>query len=73
MASPRQSGEPLGDWLARVGHGRRISELTGSSPDDDVADPIGGPRSAYERLAGELDDLLDRFVGLTFADAMSRR
>ena len=70
---PRQSGEPLSDWLARVGQGRRISELTGSSPDDDVADPIGGPRSAYERLAGELDDLLDRFIGLTFAEAMSRR
>ncbi len=70
---PRQPGEALADWLARVGQGRRVSELTGSSPDDDVADPIGRPRSAYERLAAELDDLLDRFVALTFAEAMSRR
>jgi len=70
---PRQPGEALADWLARAGQGRRVSELTGSSPADDVADPIGGPRSAYERLAAELDDLLDRFVRLTFAEAMSRR
>ena len=70
---PRQPGESLADWLARVGQGRRISELTGSSPADDVADPYGGPRMAYDRLAAELDDLLDRFVALTFAEAMSRR
>ena len=29
---------------------------------DDVADPIGLPRSAYERMVAELDDLLDRLV-----------
>jgi protein-tyrosine-phosphatase len=70
---PRRPTEPLADWLARAGQGRRISELTGSSPADDVTDPYGGPRSAYERLATELDDLLDRLVALTFAEALTRR
>jgi protein-tyrosine phosphatase len=73
LAGPRQAGESLRDWLARVGQGRKVADLTGSSPADDVADPIGGPRSAYERMATELDDLLDRFVALTFAESMSRR
>ncbi len=70
---PRQAGETLGEWLARVGQGRRISDLTGSSSADDIADPIGGPRSAYERLAAELDDLLDRLVADAFAGALSPR
>lgn len=69
----RRSDEPLADWLARAGQGRRIAELTGSSPADDVADPIGGPRSAYDRMATELDDLIDRLVRLVFAPAMAPR
>jgi protein-tyrosine phosphatase len=70
---PRQAGESLADWLARVSYGRRINDLMGASPADDVADPYGGPRSAYERLLVELDDLLDRLVDLAFARALSSR
>ena len=70
---PRGAHESLPDWLARVGQGRRISELTGSSPDDDVADPYGGPRTAYERMATELDGLIDRLVTVAFAGALTRR
>jgi len=70
---PRRPGEAPGDWLARAGQGRRIADLTGSSPSDDVADPYGGPRAAYERMAAELDDLLDRLVTLMFAGAMAPR
>ncbi|HEV3498610.1 MAG TPA: hypothetical protein VHA34_19900 [Actinomycetes bacterium] len=72
-AGPRAGGESLQDWLARVGHGRRVADLMGSSSLDDIADPIGGPRSAYERLAAELDDLLDRLVKVAFAEAMAPR
>jgi protein-tyrosine phosphatase len=70
---PRGAHEPLADWLARVAYGRRISELTGSSPDDDVADPYGGPRTAYERMATELDGLIDRLVAVAFAGALTPR
>ena len=70
---PRRAEESLADWLERVGEGRRIADLTGSSPADDVADPIGGPRSAYERMAAELDDLVDRLVAVAFAGALTPR
>lgn len=70
---PRRVGETMPDWLARVGQDRRVADLTGSSPDDDVEDPIGGPRLAYERLALELDNLIDRLVAVAFAGALTRR
>jgi protein-tyrosine-phosphatase len=72
-AGPRRPGEALDAWLRRVAEGRRISELTGSSPLDDVEDPIGGPRSAYERMAVELDGLVDRLVAVAFAGALTPR
>jgi len=70
---PRQAGEPLADWLVRAGEGRRVSDLTGSSSADDVEDPIGMPRSAYERMARELDDLTGRLVAVAFAGALTPR
>jgi protein-tyrosine phosphatase len=75
-AGRREPGEALDVWLKRVaaaGEGRRISDLTGSSPIDDVEDPIGGPRSAYERMAVELDGLIDRLVVVAFAGALTPR
>jgi hypothetical protein len=41
-----------------------VSDLVGDDPEDDVADPIGRPRSEYEVTADELDDLTGRFVAL---------
>ena len=63
-AGPRRPGEPLGDWLARVGHGRRRAELLGVSPADDVADPVGGPPDGYLATAALLDELTSEFVSL---------
>jgi len=70
---PRRAGEPLADWLARVGAGRRTADLAGDSAADDIEDPIGQPRPAYERLAVELDDLIDRLVAVAFAGALTPR
>ncbi|HWC12392.1 MAG TPA: hypothetical protein VG455_14365, partial [Acidimicrobiales bacterium] len=59
---PRREGEPFAAWLERLGAGRATSDLMGTSPGDDIADPLAKPRSAYEALIAELEDLLDRFV-----------
>ena len=57
----RRPGEPVSVYVARL-HGNRPP----SSPpgDDDVDDPIGGPRSVYERTAVEIDDLTTRLAHL---------
>lgn len=69
----REPGEPLQQWLARLHEarlqsGRRPTELFAPSADDDVADPIGRPRSSYQRTAEELDDLTARLVRLLGKD-----
>lgn len=64
---PRRPGEPLTDWLARAHGGRTTAGLIDPCPDDDVADPIGGPAAGYVRTAADLDDLLDRLVRLALA------
>jgi glycine hydroxymethyltransferase len=56
--------EALEAWLERVDAGRTPADLMGSSPADDVADPIGHPRPVYERMVDELDDLVTRLVDL---------
>jgi protein-tyrosine phosphatase len=50
----------LGAWLALVGSGRTTAELLGDDPNDDIADPVGGPDSEYERTAAQLEDLVER-------------
>jgi protein-tyrosine-phosphatase len=72
-AGPRRAGEEMGAWLARVGQNRSRADAFRSSRENDVADPIGLPRAAYERLAAELDDLLDRMVAVAFAGALTSR
>jgi protein-tyrosine phosphatase len=67
----RAPGEPLEDWLARLHAGRRLPDLLGDSEADDVADPIGGPRKAYERTAEELDGLTARLSRLLASGSAS--
>jgi protein-tyrosine phosphatase len=66
---PRQPSEPVEDWLARVHAGRSTRDLMGRSYDDDVADPIGQPRKAYERMVADLDQLVDQMVWLLWGNA----
>lgn len=64
MAGARRDGESASAWLARVGLGRRLLDLVGDDPTDDIADPVGRPRAVYEATADELEDLLTRLVRL---------
>jgi protein-tyrosine phosphatase len=64
QAGGREADESVAAWLGRVGAGRRTSDLVADDPADDVADPVGRPRAEYEDTADELEDLLERFVGL---------
>jgi protein-tyrosine-phosphatase len=46
--------------LQELHFGRQIGDYISADPADDVADPIGQPRSRYEETAWELDGLLTR-------------
>ena len=69
QVGPRRPGEPLSRWLSRVHKGRERTSLLGDSPDDDVADPAGGPLRAYADTANLLDYLVKRLAGLGWAHA----
>jgi protein-tyrosine phosphatase len=66
---PRPPGEPFSHWLSRAHAGRERISLLGDSLDDDVADPAGGPISAYADTAGLLDRLVARLAELGWAHA----
>ena len=48
---------PFAAWLADVHQGRQRAEMQGDSPDDDVADPIGGTPAEFVATARLLRDL----------------
>jgi protein-tyrosine phosphatase len=60
----RRTGQTVLDWASSVHAGRTRAEMLGSSPEDDVADPIGRRRSYYDQTASELDDLTARLAKL---------
>lgn len=64
QAGPRMPGEPLARWLDRAGHGRDHRDLLGSSAEDDIADPYGGPAQQYELTAALLDQLTRELADL---------
>jgi protein-tyrosine-phosphatase len=69
----RSSGESLADWLGRAHEGRQRTSLLGDSPDDDIADPIGGPPHGYTETAALLSQLLNRLVELCWESAGPER
>ncbi|HEX9530613.1 MAG TPA: hypothetical protein VF954_05710, partial [Acidimicrobiales bacterium] len=64
---PRPGGMALRGWLDLVGRGRERGDLLGDSPADDVADPVGQGRDAYQRTADELDGLTRQLAALVWA------
>ncbi len=62
----REPLESLAAWLDRVNAGRRLTDLLGSSRDDDVADPTVDPLADYDAMGREVDDLVARLVDLAF-------
>jgi len=61
---PRRAGEPLAEWLARAHAGRSRMALLGDSPEDDIADPMGGAPEDYAQTAAELRVLTGRLAEL---------
>jgi protein-tyrosine phosphatase len=60
--APRAQGQRLSEWLEELNEGRRRADLLGSSPADDLADPVGGPRSEFEATATEIEQLVSGLV-----------
>ena len=65
----RRPGQSFDSWLERLSSHRAAPDLMGTSVEDDIHDPLGKPRAAYEQLVAELDDLLDRFLALGWGQA----
>jgi len=61
---PRLPGQDPATWVRAAQGERPRDSLAHHSPQDDVADPYGGPRSGYEDTARELDDLTARLAAL---------
>ena len=66
---PRAAAQSLEAWLAAAHEGRAHTDLLGEGDHDDIFDPIGSPKPVYEKTATEIEDLVDRLVGLAFANA----
>jgi protein-tyrosine-phosphatase len=62
----RQPGQDLSSWLAALSVERTRTDLLGSSDADDVADPIGGPPSAFEHTAAEIEGLCESLSSLVW-------
>ena len=67
-AGPRPAQQPLREWLAGLAASRAPTDLLGSSPDDDIADPIGQSAARYQATAYEIDGLIDRLITLAWPD-----
>lgn len=55
---PRPAGEPLAAWLDRVRGDRAPTAFLGSSPADDIEDPVGRRFGVHKRTAATIEELL---------------
>ena len=61
---PRLPGQDVAAWIRAAQGDRERTALAHVSPEDDVADPFGGPYAGYEATAAELADLTGRLAAL---------
>lgn len=57
-------GEPFWAFVARLAEGRRFDAHLGSSPTDDVDDPMGRSAAVFESTAATIEQLVDQAVDL---------
>ena len=62
----RQPDEPLDTYLKRLAEGRDPAALLADDDDDNVADPQGQPRDAFEATVNELELLSQGVLYLLF-------
>ncbi len=58
LTGPKALDQPLGEYLAPLDSYLRRQEVLRRDPSDDVADPVGMGRRAFQRTAEELDALV---------------
>ena len=61
---PLRPGGRSATWVHQIHSGRTRSSLLSLDLADDISDPINGRRSAFNRTADQLDDLVERLVDL---------
>jgi protein-tyrosine-phosphatase len=61
---PRLPGQDIASWIHAAQGDRTRDSLANHLPDEDVADPFGGPYAGYQATAVELDDLTGRLGAL---------
>ena len=64
FVGPRLPGQDVAAWVRAAQGDRDRTALAHVSPEEDVADPYGGPYAGYEATAAELDDLTGRLAAL---------
>jgi protein-tyrosine-phosphatase len=65
--------EPVERWLAAIAADRSAADVMRGPADLEVPDPMGESRRVFRRCADDLDDLVARFVAVTWPDAASAR
>jgi protein-tyrosine phosphatase len=63
---PRRADQAMADWLDEVHTGRTGRGHLGTSPDDDIDDPIGRRQAQYDRCADQIAEALDIALSAAF-------
>lgn len=58
MVGPRRSDQEVASWIAAADGMRAPTSVLSFNVDDDLEDPMGGPRSAFRVAADRIEDRL---------------